>query len=119
MPDDRSTPALVIVNARVWTNDPRRPWADAVLVRATHIVAVGASAELRKRAGPGAAVIDAGGRLVLPERADGRLVAGTAASLAMIARPASENPPEEPSEADIIFSLQDGRVLVDRRDVAT
>ena len=33
MPDDRSTPVLAIVNARVWTNDPRRPWADALLVR--------------------------------------------------------------------------------------
>ena len=25
--------ALAIVNARVWTGDTRRPWADAVLVR--------------------------------------------------------------------------------------
>ena len=119
MPDDRSTPALAIVNARVWTNDPRRPWADAVLVRAAHIVAVGASAELRKRAGTDAAVIDARGRLVLPERAGGRLVAGEAASLAIVARPASPNPPEEPSDADVVFSIRDGRVLVDRRDVTT
>jgi predicted amidohydrolase YtcJ len=119
MPDDRSTPALAIVNARAWTNDPRRPWADAVLVRAAHIVAVGASAELRKRAGTGATVIDAGGRLVLPERAGGRLVAGAAASLAMIARSPSANPPEEPSESEIVFSLRDGRVLVDRREVST
>ena len=50
----------LIVNARIATGDPRRPWADALLLDADQVVQVGASAELRKRA-PDAQVIDARG----------------------------------------------------------
>ena len=57
---------LAVVNARVWTGDPRRPWADAVAVRGERIAAVGSSAEVRKLAGGGARVIDAQGQLLLP-----------------------------------------------------
>ena len=57
--------ALAIVNARVWTGDPRRPWADAVLVRGERIVVVGSSAEVKKRAGA-AKVVDAKGMMVTP-----------------------------------------------------
>jgi predicted amidohydrolase YtcJ len=56
-----ATPARrLIVNARIATGDPRRPWADALLLDADQVVQVGASAELRKRA-PDAEVIDARG----------------------------------------------------------
>ena len=41
---------LAIVNARVWTGDVRRPWADAILVREERIEIVGSSAEVKKRA---------------------------------------------------------------------
>ena len=58
--------ALAIVNARVWTGDRRRPWADAVLVRGERIEAVGSSAELRKRLQPGTKVVDAHGMMVAP-----------------------------------------------------
>ena len=57
--------ALAIVNARVWTGDPRRPWADAVLVRGDRIEAVGSSAEVKKRAGS-ARVVDAKGMMLAP-----------------------------------------------------
>jgi predicted amidohydrolase YtcJ len=57
--------ALAIVNARVWTGDPRRPWADAVLVRGERIQGVGSSAEIKKRAGS-AHVVDARGMLLTP-----------------------------------------------------
>ena len=57
--------ALAIVNARVWTGDPRRPWADAVLVRGERIEAVGSSAEIKKRAGR-ARILDAKGMMVTP-----------------------------------------------------
>lgn len=57
--------ALAIVNARVWTGDPRRPWADAVLVRGDRIEAVGSSAEVKKRAS-GVRTIDAKGMMVAP-----------------------------------------------------
>jgi len=58
--------SLAIVNARVWTGDARRPWADAVAVDGAHIAAVGSSAEVRKLAGAGTRVIDAHGAMVVP-----------------------------------------------------
>ena len=57
--------SLAIVNARVWTGDARRPWADAVAIAGDTIAAVGSSAEVRKLAGA-APVIDANGQMVLP-----------------------------------------------------
>jgi predicted amidohydrolase YtcJ len=57
---------LAVVNARVWTGDPRRPWADALAVRGDRIAAVGSSAEVRKMTGAGTRVVDAAGRMVVP-----------------------------------------------------
>ncbi|HEX7122837.1 MAG TPA: amidohydrolase [Gemmatimonadaceae bacterium] len=56
---------LAVVNARVWTGDPRRPWAEAVAVAGDTIAAVGSSAAIRKAAGR-ARVIDARGQMVTP-----------------------------------------------------
>jgi predicted amidohydrolase YtcJ len=64
MPDSRVT--LAVVNARAWTGDARRPWADAIAVQGDRIVAVGSSAEVRKLAGAEARVIDARGMMVVP-----------------------------------------------------
>ncbi|HVG84759.1 MAG TPA: hypothetical protein VM820_09580 [Vicinamibacterales bacterium] len=50
----------LVVNARIATGDARRPWADALLMEGDRVVAVGSSAELRKRA-PTAEVMDARG----------------------------------------------------------
>lgn len=60
------TPTLAIVNARVWTADAQRPWADAVLVTGARITAVGSSAEINKLVRPITRVIDAKGRMVAP-----------------------------------------------------
>ena len=57
---------LAVVNARAWTGDARRPWADAVAVRGDRIAAVGSSAEVRKLAPAGARVIDAAGAMLVP-----------------------------------------------------
>mgnify|MGYP001555340152 CR=1 FL=1 len=57
---------LAIVNARIWTGDSTRPWADALAVGGDTIVAVGSSAEVRKLAGSGARVIDVHGAFVTP-----------------------------------------------------
>ena len=58
---------LAVVNARVWTGDARRPWADALAVRGERIAAVGSSAEVKKlAAGTGARVVDARGQMLLP-----------------------------------------------------
>ncbi len=57
---------LAVVNARVWTGNPQRPWADALAVRGDRLAAVGSSAEVRKLASAGARVIDAKGQMVVP-----------------------------------------------------
>jgi hypothetical protein len=59
---------LAVVNARVWTANPRQPWASGVAISGEKIVAVGSSAEVAKLAGTSdsARVIDAGGALVTP-----------------------------------------------------
>jgi predicted amidohydrolase YtcJ len=57
---------LSIVNARVWTGDARRPWADAIAVAGNRIALVGSSAEVRKRTPASARLIDAHGGLVVP-----------------------------------------------------
>jgi predicted amidohydrolase YtcJ len=58
--------ALAIVNAKVWTGDRRRPWADAVLVRGDRIAIVGSSAEVKKHAGGNVLTIDARGMMMTP-----------------------------------------------------
>lgn len=60
------TISLAIVNARVWTGDTRRPWADAIAVAGDRIVAVGSSAEVRKLASGTTRIIDAKGMMLVP-----------------------------------------------------
>ncbi len=64
----RTDLTLAIVNARVWTANPKQPWASAVAIGGDRIIAVGTSAEISKlaRATPSARVIDAAGGLVTP-----------------------------------------------------
>ncbi|HEX2723198.1 MAG TPA: amidohydrolase [Gemmatimonadaceae bacterium] len=59
---------LAIVNARVWTANPRQPWASGLAIAGDRIVAAGASAEIAKlaRSQKGVRVIDANGGLVTP-----------------------------------------------------
>jgi len=64
------TADLAIVNAKVYTVDPARPWAEAVACRAGRVVVVGAEADVRGLIGPATRVVDAGGRLVLPGLTD-------------------------------------------------
>jgi predicted amidohydrolase YtcJ len=55
-----------VVNARVWTGDDKRPWADAFLTEGERIALVGASAEVMKRRRSNTRVIDARGQFVVP-----------------------------------------------------
>ncbi len=57
---------LIILNAKVFTADPRRPLAEAVAVEGSRISFVGTSQDARKLAGAATRVIDAGGRLLVP-----------------------------------------------------
>ncbi|MFL5581271.1 MAG: amidohydrolase [Gemmatimonadaceae bacterium] len=66
LPAQSGPVTLAVVNARVWTGDARRPWADAVAVRGDRIAAVGSSAEVKKLTTPETRVIDAAGQMVVP-----------------------------------------------------
>jgi hypothetical protein len=57
---------LVLLDGRVFTADPERPWAEALAIRGERIVAVGTSESLRARAKPGTRTLSLGGRLVVP-----------------------------------------------------
>jgi predicted amidohydrolase YtcJ len=56
---------LAIVNAKVWTGDTAKPWAEGVAVNADRITLVGSSDDVR-RAAQGTEIVDAGGKLVVP-----------------------------------------------------
>ena len=58
--------SIAVVNARVWTGDGSRRWADALLANGDRIAAVGSSAEVMKRVTQATRVIDARGMLVVP-----------------------------------------------------
>jgi hypothetical protein len=115
---DAGTRPLLIVNARVWTNDPRRRWADAVLVRDARVFAVGSSAELRKRAGAGTVIVDARGWLVLPARSDAILEHGAPASLLIADRTTGAEPPSPADQSAVVFALADGAIVLDHRALA-
>jgi predicted amidohydrolase YtcJ len=55
----------VIVNARVWTGDEERPWAEALALEGDTIIAVGSTDEIERLA-PKAASMDLEGRFVAP-----------------------------------------------------
>ncbi|MEW5919249.1 MAG: amidohydrolase, partial [Gemmatimonadota bacterium] len=65
MSQSRQPVTLAVVNARVWTGNPNRPWADAIAVSGERLTAVGSSAEIRKLAG-NAELIDANGQFLVP-----------------------------------------------------
>jgi predicted amidohydrolase YtcJ len=57
---------LILLNGRIWTENPQQPEAEAVAIEGNEILAVGPSAQIRKLAGPDCRVIDLGGRRVVP-----------------------------------------------------
>ena len=57
---------IIVIHGRVYTENPKQPWAQAVAIRGGKIVAVGEDATIEKRRGMGTKVINAGGKLVLP-----------------------------------------------------
>ncbi|NJP28266.1 amidohydrolase [Microbispora hainanensis] len=91
--------AIVITNARVRTMDPGIPRCEALAVRDGRVLAVGRHAEVTGAAGPGAEVIDAGGRTVLPGFIDPHNhLLSTAESLAS----ADARYPDVASAADLV-----------------
>lgn len=63
---ERPLADTIITNAKVYTVDVNKPWAEAVAVRGERILFVGSTKEADKYRGPQTQVIDAIGRLLLP-----------------------------------------------------
>src|SRR5579883_3385398 len=57
---------LVLLNGKIWTENPRQPQAQAIAIDGNQILALGSTADMRKLAGPDCKVIDLGGRRVVP-----------------------------------------------------
>lgn len=112
------SPTLAIVNARVLTRDPRRPWADAALVRGERVVAVGSSAEMKKRAGTGARVIDARGMTLLPVAKDVMLAAGSPADLVIVETALAHATEDSIRTAPRLLEIAAGRIVFDRDGIA-
>ena len=102
-------PDLILTGGRVFTADPRMPWAEAVAIRGDRIVAVGSSATLRQLAGASTRRIELGGRVVVPGFNDAHDHAG--AAVYGVAFATSTAPMPDPTLAVVLDSL---RVLVAR-----
>ena len=63
---------MILINGRIHTQDPERPFACALAVEGNHIAAVGDN-DLIRRAGAGARVIDLQGRCVTPGLVDSHM----------------------------------------------
>lgn len=57
---------LILFNARVYTMDTTRPYAEAIALSGRRIVAVGPDAEVKALIGAGTRAVDLGGRAVIP-----------------------------------------------------
>src|SRR5258708_19486100 len=58
--------AVVVVNAKIWTVNPKQPEAEALAVVRERIVAVGKEADIRALIGSKTRVLDLKGRRVVP-----------------------------------------------------
>jgi len=59
-------PDLILTGGRIFTADAGRPWAEALAIRGSRIVAVGTTDSLRRLAGPRTRMWNVGGRTVIP-----------------------------------------------------
>ncbi len=88
-------PSVILVNGKVWTENPTQATAQAVALDGNRIAAVGSDAQIRRLAAPDAKVIDLRGRLLLPGFNDAHvhLLAGGEALIVVQTRDA--NSPQE------------------------
>jgi predicted amidohydrolase YtcJ len=57
---------IIVIHGRVYTENTKQPWAQAVAIHGSKIVAIGDDTTIEKMRGMGTKVINAGGKLVLP-----------------------------------------------------
>jgi len=63
----------IVLHGRVYTENTKQPWAQAVAIRGAKIAAVGSDGEIEKLRGAGTKIIDAAGKLVLPGFVDSHI----------------------------------------------
>jgi predicted amidohydrolase YtcJ len=63
----------IVLNARVYTVNPKQPWGEAIAIREGKIIAVGTNNQITPYRAASTKVIDAGGRLVLPSFTDSHI----------------------------------------------
>ncbi len=56
----------ILINGRIYTENPKQPWADALAVRSSKIIAVGTAKQMEAFRGPYTKTVDAQQHLVLP-----------------------------------------------------
>src|SRR6266853_3389873 len=66
-------PDLILVNAKIYTVDPAFSTAEAAAIANGRFTSVGASAQVRRLAGPKTRIIDLGGKTIVPGLADNHL----------------------------------------------
>lgn len=69
MPDTGAD--LAVTGARVWTQDPQQPWAQALAIRDGIILAVGSDVDIAPHIGAHTAVVDAAGAMIMPGLCEG------------------------------------------------
>lgn len=68
-----NSPNLILHNARVFTVDPQRPWANAIAISGRRFTAIGEDSEILRLKGGSTAAIDLKGRFVLPGLCDAHI----------------------------------------------
>jgi predicted amidohydrolase YtcJ len=104
-----AAPDLIVTDAKVFTADTARRWAEGFAVRGDRIVAVGTTGEMLAMAGPGTTRIDARGLVIIPGINDAHVHLGEGTLGRTFAT--SDNTPAGPTLAEVQDSL---RVIVAR-----
>ena len=112
--------ALAIVNARVFTGDPRRPWVDALLVLDGRIAVMGSSAEIAKRLPRDTRVIDARCLTLArapmdsaPDAAPQPLGAGAPATFVVVRGDLARITARTLAASEVVLEVVDGRIVHD------
>lgn len=106
---------LVVKDARVWTGDPSRPWAEAVASKGDRLIAVGANEEVGKLVGKETRVISVPGAMLVPGFIDSHVhFIWGGSSLASVQLRDARTPAEFVQRiADFAKTLQPGEWILD------
>ncbi len=64
--ENKNKISLVVINARIWTGDTKKPWAEAIAISGDTIAFVGSTADCQKLVSPATKIIDAQRQMITP-----------------------------------------------------